>query len=45
MKDNRTEAEKFLQNANGPCNNWENNGPMVADSIMTNAGLKKALEF
>ena len=43
VKDNWTEAEKFLQNANGPCNNWTNNGPMVNDSIRANAGLKKPL--
>ena len=43
VKDNWTEAEKFLQNANGPCNNWVNNGPMVNDSIKNNAGLKKPL--
>jgi len=34
---------KFLQNANGPGNVWENNGPMVADSIRSRAGLE--LEF
>ncbi len=43
VKDNWTEGEKFLQNANGPCNNWVNNGPMVNDSIKSNAGLKKPL--
>jgi hypothetical protein len=26
VKDNRTEGEKFLRNANGPGNVWENNG-------------------
>lgn len=40
VKDNWTPQEKFLQNANGPGNTWENNGPMVADSIKTRAGLK-----
>lgn len=39
VKDNWTEGEKFLQNANGPGNVWENNGPMVNDSIKQNAGL------
>ena len=43
VKDNWTEVEKSLQNANGPCNNWTNNGPMVNDSIRANAGLKKPL--
>lgn len=40
VKDNWTPQEKFLQNANGPGNIWENNGPMVADSIKTRAGLE-----
>lgn len=41
VKDNWTEAEKYLQNANGPGNVWENNGPTVSDSIRQNAGLTK----
>ncbi|GHV14153.1 pectin lyase [Bacteroidia bacterium] len=40
VKDNWCPAEKFLQNANGPGNTWENNGPIVADSIRQKAGLK-----
>lgn len=40
VKDNWCPAEKFLQNANGPGNTWENNGPMVSDSIRQKAGLK-----
>ena len=28
VRDNWTEADKFLKNANGPGNVWENNGPM-----------------
>lgn len=40
VKDNWCPEEKFLQNANGPGNTWENNGPMVADSIKNNAGLQ-----
>lgn len=39
VKDNWTEGEKFLKNANGPGNVWENNGPMVNDSIKAKAGL------
>lgn len=35
---NFTEGEKFLKNAVGPGNIWENNGPMVNDSVKTNAG-------
>jgi hypothetical protein len=38
VKDNWTEGEKFLKNANGPGNVWENNGPMVNDSIKLRAG-------
>jgi hypothetical protein len=38
VKDNWCPAEKFLKNANGPGNTWENNGPMVADSIKQKAG-------
>jgi len=45
LKDNRTEADKFLKNANGPGNTWENNGPMVNDSIMQKAGLEKVYEY
>lgn len=37
---NYTESEKFLKNANGPGNIWENNGPMVHDSVKINAGRK-----
>lgn len=40
VKDNWCPEEKFLKNANGPGNEWTNNGPMVADSIRQNAGLQ-----
>ena len=40
IKDNWTPEEKFLKNANGPGNLWENNGPNVNDSIKNAAGLK-----
>jgi hypothetical protein len=43
VKNNWCPLAKFLQNANGPGNVWENNGPMVADSIRSRAGLE--LEF
>jgi len=42
VRDNWTESEKFLKNANGPGNIWENNGPMVDSKIKTVAGLEKA---
>jgi hypothetical protein len=40
MKDNWTPEEKFLKNANGPGNIWENNGPQVNENIKRNAGRK-----
>ncbi len=45
VQDNWTESEKFLKNANGPCNIWENNGPQVNDSVRANAGRKKDLDI
>ena len=38
LRDNWTPEEKFLKNANGPGNVWENNGPQVNDSIVKRAG-------
>jgi hypothetical protein len=40
IKDNWTPSEKYLQNANGPGNTWQNNGPGVHDSIRLKAGLE-----
>ena len=40
VRDNWCPSEKFLQNANGPNNVWQNNGPQVADSIKQAAGLQ-----
>lgn len=45
LKNNLTEGEKFLRNANGPGNTWENNGPMVNDSIKSNAGISPAFQY
>ncbi len=42
LKDNYCEVDKFMKNSNGPGNTWENNGPMVADSIKNRAGLEDA---
>ncbi len=39
IRDNWTPSDKYLQNANGPGNVWENNGPQVSDSIKTAAGI------
>ncbi len=41
VRDNWTPSEKYLQNANGPGNIWENNGPQVSDKIKNNAGRQK----
>ncbi|HEY4287576.1 MAG TPA: right-handed parallel beta-helix repeat-containing protein [Puia sp.] len=41
IKDNWCPGEKFMRNANGPGNTWENNGPMVADKIKQQAGIQK----
>jgi hypothetical protein len=41
IRDNWCPEEKFMRNANGPGNTWENNGPMVADKIKQNAGIQK----
>lgn len=40
IKDNWLEKDKIMKNANGPGNVWENNGPMVSDSIKNAAGLE-----
>lgn len=45
VKNNWCPSEKFLQNANGPGNVWENNGPMVADSIRIKAGLEPEYRY
>jgi len=42
VRDNWCPAEKFLKNANGPGNRWENNGPAVAQKIRDAAGLEPA---
>lgn len=44
VKNNWTPSEKFLKNANGPGNTWENNGPMVPDSIKSKAGITPAAQ-
>ena len=41
IKDNWCPEDKFMRNSNGPGNTWENNGPMVADSIKQAAGITK----
>ena len=41
LRDNWTPEEKFLKNANGPGNTWENNGPQVSENIKRQAGIEK----
>jgi len=41
LRDNWTPEEKFLKNANGPGNTWENNGPQVSKDIKQKAGIEK----
>ena len=43
LKDNWTPEEKFLKNACGPNNVWQNNGPQVADKIVKKAGKVKGM--
>lgn len=45
VKDNWTEGDKYLKNANGPGNEWINNGPQVNDSIKSRAGLLPAYQY
>ncbi|HET7898637.1 MAG TPA: L-rhamnose mutarotase, partial [Flavisolibacter sp.] len=42
VKNNWSPSKKYLQNANGPGNTWENNGPQVADSVRQKAGVEIA---
>ena len=44
VRDNWCPAEKFLKNANGPGNEWSNNGPQVSDKIKNSAGLEPAFQ-
>ena len=43
VRNNWTPSEKYLKNANGPGNTWQNNGPAVADSIKAHAGLRPSI--
>jgi hypothetical protein len=45
VKDNWTPSQKFLQNANGPGNEWSNSGPEVAERIRLNAGLQSSYQW
>jgi len=41
IRNNWCPGEKFMRNANGPGNTWENNGPMVDEKIKRAAGIKR----
>jgi hypothetical protein len=41
VRNNWCPADKFLQNANGPDNQWSNNGPMVSAEVKQSTGLQK----
>ncbi|MGN8056787.1 L-rhamnose mutarotase [Pedobacter sp. 22163] len=45
IKNNWTPTEKYLQNANGPGNLWESNGPKVSIHIRQSAGLEKPFQY
>ncbi len=45
ITNNWTPTEKYLQNANGPGNLWENNGPKVAETIKQNAGITSGFNY
>lgn len=45
VKNNWAPAAKFLQNANGPGNTWENNGPQVDKAIKQKAGIEPAYQY
>jgi hypothetical protein len=44
VRDNWCPAEIFLKNANGPGNEWMNNGPQVSEKIKSAAGLEPAFQ-
>ncbi len=45
VKDNWTPSQKYLQNANGPGNKWENNGPAASSYVKEQAGLQPAYQW
>ena len=45
IKNNWCPADKVMRNSNGPGNNWENNGPQVADSIKNAAGIQPQYQY
>jgi hypothetical protein len=45
IKNNWTPNEKYLQNANGPDNLWNDNGPTVSLAIQKKAGLTPSFQY
>jgi len=45
ISNNWCPSDKFLQNANGPGNVWENNGPQVPDEIKRNSGIATSYQL
>lgn len=45
VKNNWTPTTKYLQNSNGPGNEWINNGPQVSDEIRKKAGVQMAYQY
>lgn len=45
VKNNWVPAEKFLQNANGPDNVWNNNNAYVGEKIKDNAGIRSPYKY
>jgi hypothetical protein len=45
IRNNWTPSEKYLKNANGSGNLWDNNGPKVAKAIKDDAGLEAPYRY
>jgi hypothetical protein len=45
VKNNWTASQKYLQNANGPGNEWSNNGSAVDETVKMNAGLQTSYQW
>ena len=45
VKNNWAPSQKFLQNANGPGNEWSNNGPGADERVKLNAGLQASYQW
>jgi hypothetical protein len=45
IRDNWCPSEKFMRNANGPGNTWQNNGPMADVRIKQTAGIEPRFQY